>query len=453
MRYLPVLPGLLAPLPLLATCLSTPDVVVFGQMSYVNKRPSLWKIDGKNPYTGRNTFNDIAVKYADSCQVIENKLNVDIALYGLAYYSYRDAGAFEKDDNRTRVLLDRFRVSYNVSSSVRLDVGKIRTKQGLFYLKSPSNLLAGYYAGFKTTRIYDPSMKQSYFESFWGATLAQDTQNYSLSLTVAPKLTDIDKRYESSSNWSASRRANARERYLLTYTDYRMDKHTPSVNLLLGDARSVAISNSYNWTPQFVINAGMAWHDRQQWRHLDGDKARMVERYAFPSELYGIRKKNGVELALGMQYTTDRFSQLGLEYYFQSEGYSSGQWRQQTDLVKFLNQRTNYAPLDQAFDAYKYLMASENYNASSKGSLLGKHYINGWASLLLADRSVIQPYAVLNMVDASAMLGIHYNKPLDRLDKKLDVYTGVYTALGSKHSEFGLFGEAVGTYLGFKYHF
>lgn len=76
------------------------------------------------------------------------------------------------------------------------------------------------------------------------------------------------------------------------------------------------------------------------------------------------------------QYTSDSFSVFGVEYYFQSEGYSRAEQRQQRELIDFLNTTTGYAPLDQAFDSYKYLMASEISNTANQGMLQGKHYLN-----------------------------------------------------------------------------
>ena len=448
-----MLPMLLLPAERVAACLSDADLELFGQIAYVRKMPSAWQIDGANPYRANNGYNDLAVKYSNRCQLIEDRLSFSVALYGLAYYPFQTTGAFEKDDNRMRVLFDRLSLSYNLSDTVRLDAGKIRNKGGLFYLKSPAGLLNNDYAGFKPTRINHPAMKQAYTESFWGAVLSEDSADRSLSLTVAPKFTHIDKRYESSSNWSALERSNSSDRYLLTYTDYRFDNFTPSASLMLGDSKSLALANSYNLSPQLIFNAELAWHMQQQWRHLDRDSAERVQNYAFPEELYRTNDKQGIELALGMQYTTDRFSQFGVEYYFQSEGYSAAQWRKQTDLIKFLNQRTHYAPLDNAFDAYKYLMASEIYNTSSKGNLLGRHYLNSYASILMQDQSSLKPWVVINMLDKSSIVGITYTKPLDKWSKQLEIYTGVYAAFGNKDSEFGLFGETLGNYLGFNYHF
>lgn len=202
-----------------------------------------------------------------------------------------------------------------------------------------------------------------------------------------------------------------------------------------------------------IINAELAWHRQQQWRHLDEEKVEKIQNYSFPDELYRSNNKHGMELALGAQYISDRFSQFGVEYYYQSEGYSSAQWRQQTRLIKFLNRRNYYPPLDNAFDAYKYLMASEIYNVSIKGNLLGRHYINSYASVLNEDQSSLKPWFLINIIDKSSILGITYTKPLDKWSKQLEIYTGVYAALGNKDSEFGLFGERLGNYCGFNYHF
>lgn len=455
MKFTPLmlLPGLLLSTPLMAECLNRSDVLVYGQLAWSKKWPSRWQIDGKNPYTASNSNGDLAVKYSNGCQLVENRLNLDFSLLGLAYSPLHRVGSFEQDDNRARLLLNRLRLTWTVSDAVRLEAGKLAPKAGMFYLKSPAGLMNNDYAGFKPTRIYEPGMKSAYEETFWGALLAWSNENRALTLTAAPTLTHGGRHYESSSNWSALQRSNTSDRYLLTYTDYSVENHTPSASLRLGNSPSLAVGDSYAWSPQLLFNAEMAVHRRQQWRHLNADNVRQVERYQFPSDLYDIDDKTGVELALGTQYTTDRFSQFGVEYYYQSEGYSSSQWKQQTGLVSFLNQRTGYAPLDNAFDAYKYLMASEIYNTGSKGSLQGKHYLNTWASVLMDDAATLQPYAVMNLVDGSAMLGLNYTRPLEQLDKQLEIYTGVYTAVGSKQSEFGLFGDSVGTYAGFKYHF
>lgn len=159
-----------------------------------------------------------------------------------------------------------------------------------------------------------------------------------------------------------------------------------------------------------------------------------------------------MELALGGQYTSDSFSVFGVEYYFQSEGYSRAEQRQQRELIDFLNTTTGYAPLDQAFDSYKYLMASEISNTANQGMLQGKHYLNAWASLPLAGESTLQPSLVVNLVDGSTLLGLHYSTPLSTISNQLEAYAGGYSALGSRYSEFALFGDTLGLYLGFKYY-
>jgi len=448
-----ILPLGILPVEKAMACLSDADIEILGQMSYTHKASSTWEIEGQNPYRTNNGYNDLAIKYSNHCDLSDDKLKLNIGLYGLVYAPYQDTGKFEEDDKQVKLLLDQFNLSYSVSDTVNVDVGKIKNKNGLIYLKSPSDLLSNYYAGFKPTQIYDPALKSAYHESFWGIVVAQDTDNYSLSLTASPQLTHVDQRYISSTNWSALERSNTNDRYLLKYTDHRFEQHTPSLSVLLGSSKSIALSDSYNITQQLTFNAELALHQKQQWRHLSESNVEKLQNYIFPEELYRIKNKKGMELALGMQYTSDRFSQFGLEYYYQSEGYSRKQWRSQTNLIHFLNQKTNYAPLDKAFDSYKYLMASEIYNISSKGNLQGKHYINGYASISAAEQKSFKPYFVMNMSDKSLTTGMTYSQSLNIKQQQLEVYTGVYASLGKKNSEFGMFGKTVGSYVGFNYHF
>lgn len=428
------------------------ELVLFAQASWVNKQDSVWQIEGQNPYTKNNVYNDLGVKFSSGCSLIDDRLVLSLSLYGLAYIPYKQPGKFEQDKHRSRALVDLLSLTYNLTDSLHLEAGRLRPAVGNFFLRSPAGLLSNYYDGFKPTRLYEPTMQPVYQPSFWGGRLGWDTRSYSLGLTVAPQLARIDKRYESSGNWSANQRSNASERYLLSYTDFRLPDHSPTVSVLLGDSRSVAVGDSYTFTPQLVLSAELAYHTSQQWRHFSPDKAAQVENWAFPSSLYDSGDKDGVELAFGGQYTSERFDVFGVEYYYQSEGYSRSEWRQQTDFVKRLNRPTGSPLIDRAFDSYKYLMASEINNTANGGMLQGRHYLNAYASFLTAGGSTLRPYVTLNMVDGSAMPGVHFSTALEKIDQRLEMYTGAYTALGSKESEFALFGETLGTYVGFKYH-
>ncbi|PNS13710.1 hypothetical protein COO59_01025 [Mixta theicola] len=444
---------LLLPLCLLADCLPEANVQLYAQQSWIHKDPSRWQIMQKNPYRGNNSVSDMAIRYDNRCELIENALNTDISLLALAYYPWQTPAAFEKDRRRTRAALYRLSFSYQLSDASLITAGKFSAKPGLFYLKSPADLLHNYYAGFKPGRIYDPTLQEIYSESFWGVKLSTDALNYAWSLTVVPQLTQIDKRYESSGSWSAIERSNASERYLLSYTDYRLLAHTPSASLRLGDSRTLAVADSFHPAPQWTFNAELAWHAKQQWRHLAGERVEQVQNGIFPSVLFQRDRRNGIELALSGQYTTYRFSQLGVEYYFQSEGYSRHQWRRQINFIRYLNQRTGFAPVDRAFDAYKYLMAAEINNITNKGNLQGKHYLNTYATLVMNDDASLRAYGIVNMQDKSAMLGVHFNKPLTQAKRNIDIYSGLYCTQGSSDSEFGLFGKTAGIYSGFKYYF
>lgn len=279
------------PVSVLADCLSGSDVAknstvtLYEQVSLVKKQISDWRIAGRNPYTRHNIYNDAGVNLTSRCAVVDNALELDLSLYGLTWYSPRKLGAFEEDDSRSQLLIERLRLVYAVSDSVQLEVGKLQAKPGLFFLRSPSDLTPHYYAGFKPTRLYDPALRTAYQSSSWAATLSMDNREESLSLTVIPKLVTIGKDYLTSGNWSANQRGNSSETWLLSYTSHAFRHHTPGMRILLGESQSIAVSDSYHFTPQLTLNAEMAWHREQRWRHLSEEKSAEVQNYAFPSSL------------------------------------------------------------------------------------------------------------------------------------------------------------------------
>lgn len=453
---------LLIPLSLLASfaqasCLSGDEVAANSetalmlQTSYITRTASPWRTAGESAYTPTNVFQDAGIKFSSKCAVIENRLDIDFSLYGLAYYAWHLPGSFEEDQQRSRVLLNRLQLSYTLSDQLRLEAGKLTATPGLFFLKSPAALMSNYYAGFKSTRIYDPAMRSNYSESSWGARLVDNHRDYSLAFTVAPQLATINQRYETSSHWSANRRGNAQARYLLSYTDYRLANHTPALSLLLGDKRSLALSDSFSYTPALTFNGEVALHNAQQWRHFSPERAAEVVDYQFPSSLYRADRKPGVEVALGAQYTTRNFAVLGLEYYFQSEGYSDSEWQQQAQLSRYLNRASQSALLDQIFDAYKYLMGAEIGNIANKGQLQGKHYLSAYGSFRSEKGATLQPYITMNMRDNSTLLGLHLSTPLASFDDSLNVYAGGWAGLGKQDTEFAFFGKTVGFYLGLNY--
>lgn len=447
-------------IPLRLGAVSLPDsdafgpttVTLFEQVSFVNKQGSEWQINGKNPYTRNKVFNDAGVNVEGHCALVTDTLDLDYSLFGLTWYSTRLLAEFERDPHRSRAVIERLRLAYTVSERVQLDVGKLKTKPGLFYLRSPFDLVSQYYGGFKPTRLYDPQLKNAYFSSSWAGTLSVENDRYALFLTAIPELAKIDKRYLSSSEWTETQRGNSSEAWLLEYNPRHFRDHTPGIRVLLGDAQSVAVSDSYRYMPQMAFNVELAYHQQQRWRHLSGHNERRLEHYQFPSALYAVQDKPGFEFAAGGQYTTDDFSIFGVEYYFQSEGYSRAQWQEQRRLLRFLNTRSGFEPLDKAFDSYKYLMSSEIGNIGNKGLLQGKHYLNVWSSIQMDGGAKVQPYLVSNLTDYSAIAGLHVSTPVRAINDRLEVYSGFYTAVGRKSAEFSLFGEALGGFVGFKYY-
>ena len=75
-----------------------------------------------------------------------------------------------------------------------------------------------------------------------------DNRDESLSLTMIPKLATIDKYYLTSSNWSANQRGNSSEAASELYLTCLPSTYA-GMRILLGDSQSVAVSDSYHYTP------------------------------------------------------------------------------------------------------------------------------------------------------------------------------------------------------------
>ncbi len=447
----PQLALLLFPLPLAADCQPQAEVALYAQQAWTHRSASRWQIGQKNPYRVDNGISDLAIKYANRCELIANVLSADLSLVGLAYYSWRRPGDFEKDRGHARALFHRLSLAYQLSAMLLLSAGKFSAKPGLIYIKSPADLLRNYDVGFKMGRIYHPTLQTNYSDAAWGIKLSAEQPDYGWSFTAVPQLTRINRRDESSSDWPAIQRSNASGRYLFSYSDYRLPGHLPAVSLRLGDSPALAVADSFYPAPQWLLNAELAWHAKQQWRHFMDAWAEQVENYAFPNALFQRTRQQGMELALSAQYSNQSFSQFGVEYYFQSEGYSRQQWRRQAAFIRYLHQHTGYASLDGARNAYKYLMAAEIDNIARQGNLQGKHYLNTYATLMMANDASLRAYSIVNLQDKSALLGLHMNQPLTSAG--IDIYGGAYGTQGSGNTEFGLFGKTAGVYAGIKFLF
>ena len=439
------------PLCLAAECLPQADMQLYAQHAWAHRTPSYWRIMQNHPYRQDNGVSDLAIRYDNRCELIANALRADFSLVGLAAYPWRTPGAFAREMRHARALVHQMSLTYPLSERRLFSVGKLSAQPGPFYIKSPAELLRNYDAGFKASRIYSPALQKIYVASFWGIKLSEERPDYGWSFTLAPQLTSVKRRDESFSNWPAIQRSNASERYLLSYSDYRLPGHAPSVSVRLGDSPALAVADSFYPVPRWMFNAELAWHAKRQWRHFSETYAAQVKDHAFPAALFQRTRRPGMELALSAQYSSQRLSQFGVEYYFQSEGYSRQQWRRQRDFLRYLHRPTGVAPWDRVRAAYTYLMAAEIENIAGQGNRQGKHYLNTYAAWTIANAASLQAYRLVNLQDNSAMLGLHLSQPLTQAD--IDIYGGAYCTQGNRSTEFGLIGKVAGIYSGIKYYF
>lgn len=90
------------PVSVFADCLSGNDVAkntsvtLYEQVSAVKKQISDWRINGRNPYTRHNIYNDAGVNVSSRCSLIDNALDLDFSVYGLTWYTPRKLGHLKR---------------------------------------------------------------------------------------------------------------------------------------------------------------------------------------------------------------------------------------------------------------------------------------------------------------------------------------------------------------------
>lgn len=418
---------------------------------------SLWKFD--DPAFRNNAIANLYLTSVARC-TLGDTLSVKGQASGAYTQQARTPGDLEDKRQQGVAILNELVASLTLRDNLYLDLGKLRHTSGYLFSRSPLDVLRNVSGGLRTARVYatGDSWRGLYDEGSYGAggTLYRKEGTYTLA--VLPRLRRFPQRREAASEWDALLRTNGSERYYASYTSTGLNKFNPTISLLAGQQKTLALGTSGNLSDSLIFSIEGALSHGETWRHLDSRYARgMREDLIYREEAYRINGK-GVEgeIGVGLRYTTAEQTEFGVEYYGQSQGYSRSEWRNNTDTIKFVN--GGYANIldpfwlpvvRDSFQQYSRLMAAENTNVSRSGNLFGKHYLTLYTRTNKERVGEIDwsVSSMANLIDYSTVLNVHLRAPMKN---NIELYAGALASFGRRDSEFGIFGEKGNLYAGMR---
>lgn len=346
--------------------------------------------------------------------------------------------------------------SNNSSNSIYLDAGKLRLHSGYLFGYSPLHLLRTISGDLKSVPVsgYSNDAKDFYNEGIYGVNTSFYQDSGTFQFALFPKLTrhlDLNQPVTELNHFA---RTNGLERYYASYTSSGMSDYHTTAALLLGTQQKAALGVSRIFADKWIFSAETALLNGQTWQHFDADHAHSIKQFQFVGQPFN-SNNNRIEneIALGLRYTTDSNSEVGAEFFYQSQGYSKETWRTFFETLDFINggyqtQLPFEIPsIRQAYQDYSRLFASQLDNVRRNGYLLDKSYLTLYA------QNNQEGFHALNWSLSSQINLRDYSTALDAqinmlLNDNMTAFTGVKSALGKQESEFALFGDRLNLYMG-----
>lgn len=422
---------------------------------------TLWDLNGKG--FRKNTLANAYAMAELNCQITEK---VSGKLYGLTQYASasHQPGLMEGKKNSGIGILKESYLSYDPGNGIFIDVGKIRRNNGYLFSVNPLDLLRNTSANPRAAKInvQGSRWRDVYEEGSYGIAATYYGEGGTYDAAVLPRLTRHNRLQQSAADWSEFQRTNDKDRYYLSYTSTGVDKFNPTVSLVAGSYKALALGGSMSLTDRLILSLESSLARGQRWRHLDMDKARNIldletERQPYKQD----KDKVNADLGISLRYTDDQRREYGMEYYGQTQGYSRREWQTYFDMAEHVNggyiQKIRAADparltpdVAAGYKQYSLLMSTELDNASRAGNRLGKHYVTLYVNSKKDELRKIDwtASALVNLVDTSSVLNLHLNT---HVTQHLEVYTGASYSLGSERTEFGQFGEKGTYYVGTRF--
>ncbi|WP_058911398.1 hypothetical protein [Entomohabitans teleogrylli] len=417
---------------------------------------SLWRFD--TPAFRNNAMVNGYLSLVGRCSLGDT---LSIKTQGNAAYTLqgRRPGALEDRQNQGVWLLNDLVASWQARENLYVDAGKIRKNSGYLFSSAPLDLLNNPLGNLRSARVFAQGdrWRNFYDEGAWGLDTTLYRTAGAFSLTAMPRLRRNNQWFRSAAQWDALRRTNHSDRYLASYTASGLNDFNPTVSLLLGSQKTLALGASGNLTDNLILNLEGSLSHGETWRHLDSIASRRIRQYQYVADPYRLHSR-GIQgdLGIGLRYATADRREYGIEYYGQSQGYSRSEWRNHFDTLRFINggyasalPAVSAAALQSGYQQYARQMAAGIDNTSRSGQLFGKHYLTLYFRTSREQVGSID-YAVstiTNLIDHSSVLSLHLSTPLK---PNLEVYSGVSATFGSQESEFGTFGKKGNIYAGMR---
>ncbi|MFZ1874342.1 MAG: hypothetical protein WAU54_16415 [Chania sp.] len=417
---------------------------------------SLWQFDG--PAFRNNTSASLYLSSVGRCALTDT-FSVKAQASGHYVFQAHQPGILEDKRHQGLAILNEAAGSWTGSDNWYIDIGKLRKANGYLFSASPLDLLRNISGYMRNVRIFGlgDRWRNFYDEGAYGASSSLYRNEGTYTLAAFPRLKRNNQRQEAGSEWDMLLRTNSTDRYYASYTATGLNAFNPTISLLTGNQKTLAMGTSGNLTDKLILSIEGAVSHGETWRHLDSASARAIREYSFVQEPYKIRS-DGVqgEIGVGLRYTTDDQTEFGAEYYGQSQGYSRREWKDNFDTIRFVNGGYGNALLPEiaelyraSYQLYSRMMAAETDNVARGGSLLGKHYLTLYTRTNKEQVGSIDwtVSGMVNLMDGSNVLNLHFSTPLKN---SIEVYTGVAASFGSKNTEFGTFGEKGNIYAGIR---
>ncbi|MFC0180277.1 hypothetical protein [Thorsellia kenyensis] len=414
----------------------------------------LWAFD--------DSFNNNAsvVTYADLATKCSLDEYITLSAQGKVLFNrlFSNPGALEGSKENTYAFFNSAKATFLVDDNNFVDVGKLLIVGGGLFSYSPLDLIKNIIGQPQGMSLfYGTEFNESPFrEGSYGVSISNYNKTGTYSLTYLPEFSRVRGEVEAPDDLSEFERTNNKTRVLLSYSTANTELLSATISFLVGDMKSIAAGISHSFSDDSILTVESAVHYGPNWDKVDQNFISDVESFEFPGKILSeYDDKLVAEFAIGHRQTLKDKSEVGIEYYHQTAGYSQSEWRGLVNTIKYLNGDYRIYPghhliPQSVFDKYAKGLAAELDTINRQKYLLQRHYATVYYQTNNNNIGDINysASAMMNLVDFGTLVNVQIEKILR--DNML-IYAGMNSAIGETDSEFAIFGQRLNVYSGLNY--